>query len=102
MGLNANLRHSGGTWQNAVDAEQSELYGWTRFDENNPYSLRQPDLVNFDFTFSLKVIRKRMTGEFSVQIKNLMNSRTVLRREWDEKIGEVKEIKDYGTIPVIG
>lgn len=102
LGLNFNLRHSGGTWQNQVDEELSAIYGWTRYDFDNPYSDRQPDLVNFDFTLSLKGIRKKMTGEFSVQIKNLMNNRTVLRREWDEKIGEVKEIKDYGVIPVIG
>ncbi len=102
LGLNINLRHSGGTWQTPVDIEQSSFYGFTRYDFDNPYSDRQPDLVNFDFTLSLKGIHKRFTGEFSVQIKNLMNQRTVLRREWDERIQEAKEIKDYGIIPVIG
>lgn len=102
LGLNFNLRHSGGTWQNVVNEEASAIYGWTQYDLNNPYSDRQPSLVNFDFTLSLKGIRKNITGEFSIQIKNLFNSRTVLKREWDEKLGAVKEIKDYGTIPIIG
>ena len=85
-----------------MDEEQSAIYGWTRYDYEDPYTNRQPDLVNFDFTLSLKGTRKKITGEFSVQIKNLMNNRTVLRREWDEKIGEVKDIIDYGVIPVVG
>lgn len=102
LSLNANLRHSGGTWQNRVDTVQSALFGWTQYDFDNPYSERQPDLVNFDFTLSLKNIRKKMTGEFSVQIKNLFNNRTVISQEWDDEAGEIKLIKDYGVIPVIG
>ncbi len=102
LGLNANLRHSGGTWQNTIDEEQSSIYGWTRYDFDNPYNNRQPALVNFDFTLSLKGIHKNFTGEFSVQIKNVFNQRTVIGQEWDERIQSVKEIRDYGIIPVIG
>ena len=102
LGLNFNVRHSGGTWQHRVDEVQSAMYGWTQYDYANPYSEQQPSLLNLDFTLSLKGIRKNITGEFSIQIKNLLNTRTVIRHEWDERIEEVKEIKDYGVIPVIG
>ena len=50
----------------------------------------------------LKNIRPNMTGEFSIRIKNLLYNRTVINEEWDDNAQDIKIIRDYGMIPLIG
>ena len=102
MGLNANFRHSGGSWRNPIDLEESQLYGWTRYDWTNPNSVQQEPLRNFDFTFTWQVIRAKRTGEFYVSIKNLYSNRAVINQEYDADTGGLDETQDYSTIPIIG
>jgi hypothetical protein len=99
---NINVKHSGGTWRTPVDVEESKIYGWTRYDFDNPYSQRQPNNFLIDASISFKNIRPKVTGEFSIRVKNLLYNRTPINEEWDEDTQTVRIIRDYGMIPVIG
>lgn len=102
LGLNANFRHSGGSWRNPIDLEESRRYGWTRYDWSNPNSVQQQELFNLDFTFTWQIIRRKMTGDFYVSIKNLYSNRAVINQEYDADADSIDETLDYTTIPIIG
>ena len=99
---NVNMKHSGGTWRTPVEIDQSKLYGWTRYDFDNPYTNKQPNSFLIDASIRFKNIRPNMTGEFSIRIKNLLYNRTVINEEWDDNAQDIKIIRDYGMIPLIG
>ncbi|MEM7037507.1 MAG: carboxypeptidase-like regulatory domain-containing protein, partial [Bacteroidota bacterium] len=102
LGFNLNFRHSGGTWYNPVDLQSSLDYGWTRFDFSDRYTRQNPQLYNLDFTFTRRVIRKKVSGEFTLSIKNIVNNEAVLTRYFDPDTETVRERTDYGRIPVLG
>ena len=102
MALNLNFRHSGGAWRTPIDLEASQQYGWTRLDNSNPYSLRQPNPMGLDFTLNFQVIRKKVTSKLSVSIKNIFTNRAVLSEYYDIESNSIKQTEDYGTIPIIG
>lgn len=102
LGINFNFRHSGGNWFNPVDLDASSLYGWTRYDFSDPYSQQRDQLYNLDFTFTQEVIREKITGEFTLSIKNLYSNRAVIVQVYDIDEDNVRDRNDYGTIPYIG
>ena len=101
LGLNINYHHNGGSWQTPIDSLASANVGWTQYDVNNPYSVRQPTLYNLDFSLTLKGIRKNVTGEFTLNIKNLIYQRITISQFFDPKTNEIFEVRDYGMIPVL-
>ena len=101
IGLNFNFKHSGGTWRTPVDLVSSIDYGWTQFDHSNPFSQKQPNLYNLDFTFSYSSSRKKISQRLAFNIKNMVSNRAILREEYDEDTQSIKQIKDYGVIPVL-
>ena len=102
LGLNANFRHSGGTWATPIDLVASREYGWTRLDEANAHSLRRAPLYNLDFSLTHTVNKAKTSSEFSIKIKNLVSSESVISEFYDIRIDDIKQVTDYGIIPVIG
>ncbi|HAA16529.1 MAG TPA: hypothetical protein DCE41_34405 [Cytophagales bacterium] len=102
MGLNMNWRHSGGTWRNPIDLDESRLYGWTQYDWSNPNSVEQPQIYNLDFTFTWRTLRSKISGDFYVSIKNLYSNRAVINIEYDAVLDDIDTTLDYTTIPIIG
>lgn len=100
LGLNFNVRYTGGVWTTPIDSIASYNVGWTQYDMSQAFSEQLPALYNVDFTLNLKGIRKKVTGEFSFQIKNLLNRRIAISRYYDYRSDQIIEIKDYGMIPV--
>ncbi len=101
LALNANFRQSGGTWATPIDLEASREYGWTRLDQDNPHSVRRAPLYNLDFSISLTKNKVKTSSEFSLKIKNLVSSESVISEFYDIRIDAIKEVTDYGVIPVI-
>jgi len=101
LSLNANFRHSGGTWATPIDLEASRAYGWTRLDTSKPHSLRRAPLYNLDFSLTHTINKENTSSEFSIKIKNLTSSESVISEFYDIRIDEIKQVTDYGVIPVI-
>ena len=101
LNINANFRHSGGTWATPIDIDASRAYGWTRLDNDNPHSLRRAPLYNLDFSIAHRVNKAKTSSEFSIKIKNLVSSESVISEFYDIRIDEIKQVTDYGIIPVI-
>ena len=101
MAINFNFRHIGGNWRTPIDVGESELYGWTRLDNTNPYSVRQPNPMGLDFSINWQVIRKNVSSKFSISIKNIVTNRAVLSEYYDIESNTIKQTEDYGTIPIL-
>ena len=101
LGLNANFRHTGGTWATPIDLAASREYGWTRLDEVNAHSFRRAPLYNLDFSITHTINKANTSSEFSIKIKNLVSSESVISEFYDIRIDEIKQVTDYGVIPVI-
>lgn len=101
LGLNANFRHSGGTWYTPIDLDASRAYGWTRLNESEAYTLQRSPLYNLDFSLTHTINKANTSSEFSIKIKNLVSSESVISEYYDIRIDDIKQVTDYGVIPVI-
>ncbi len=101
FGISAHWRHTGGTYYNPVDLEASSLYGSTRFDLSDPFTLQNNPLYNLDVKFSRRVSSENYDAEFSLSFKNLYSSRAIIDRSYDPRTNELRETEDYGVIPNI-
>ncbi len=101
LGLNANFRHSGGTWATPIDLVSSREFGWTRLNTAEPHSLRRAPLYNLDFSITHTINKANTSSEFSLKIKNVVSSESVISEFYDIRIDDIKQVTDYGIIPVI-
>ena len=101
LSVNMNWRHSGGAWKTPIDLIASEQAGWTVFDESNPFSIRQPDLMGMDVSVNYRSNKKKMATECSITLKNIYSNNAVLFELYDTDTKTIRQREDYGLIPVI-
>jgi len=68
---------------------------------SDPHSLRRAPLYNLDFSVTHTINKANTSSEFSIKIKNLVSSESVISEFYDIRIDEIKQVTDYGVIPVI-
>jgi len=101
LSVNMNWRHSGGAWKTPIDLIASEQAGWTVFDEGNPFSIRQPDLMGMDISVNYRSNKKKIATECSITLKNIYSNNAVLFELYDTDTKTIRQREDYGLIPVI-
>ncbi|MEO9533526.1 MAG: TonB-dependent receptor [Crocinitomicaceae bacterium] len=101
LSVNINFRHSGGAWKTPIDLEASEMAGWTVYDESDPFSIQQPDLMGLDISMNYRSSKKKVSTECSITFKNIYSNNAVLFELYDTDTKSIRQREDYGLIPVI-
>ncbi len=101
LGLNGTLSLIGGQPYTPLDFPASRLARETRFDESQPYALRNEPLLIFDFTLNWTRNHPNHTGIWSLQIKNLFSSNVPEYREYDATLDREIFLEGASLLPVM-
>lgn len=100
LSLNLKGTYAGGTRNIPYDipASQTEMRGVLDYD--NAYQERLPDYKRLDLRIGFKMNGKRVTQEWALDIRNVMNTQNLLTRQYDPSTGSVKNLYQIGIFPV--
>jgi hypothetical protein len=79
LGVNLRVIWTGGLRHTPVDLEASREEGWTVFEEDRAYELRNPDYMRADLRISLRTNRPGSTRTLALDIQNATNRKKPVR-----------------------
>ncbi|MFN8155348.1 MAG: TonB-dependent receptor [Bacteroidia bacterium] len=101
IGVNIKVMYSGGQRQSPVDVEASRDLGETVYDNNNAFTVQQPDYFRTDLRFSMKRNRPNSTHTLSLDLQNATNHKNIWAQFYDPLTDKVKTFYQTPLIPVL-
>lgn len=101
IGVNIKVMYSGGQRQSPVDVEASRALGETVYDNNNAFTVQQPDYFRMDVRFSMKRNRPHSTHTLSLDLQNSTNHKNIWAQFYDPLTDKVKTFYQTPLIPVL-
>ncbi len=98
---NTTLSAIGGRPYTPLDLEASALFNTTILDEERAFAEREDGLIVLDFTVMWQINKKKRSGTWAIQLKNLFSSADAVYREYDEILGEEVIVPSSSFFPVI-
>ena len=92
---------SGGQYYTPFDVAASQLNGYTVFQENNAYSLRNDTYWRWDLKFSYNRNLKHVTQKWYIDLQNLTSNKNIYVRTLNPKTGKEGVINQMGFFPNI-
>lgn len=102
LSLDAKLTHSGGRRYLPIDEEASKRDNKTRYDLTRAYEPRLKDYFRVDFKISYQINRLRANHNLFLAADNVLNTKNILARDWNKKMGEVQTYYQLGIFPYLG
>jgi hypothetical protein len=99
IGWNTNLAYVGGRPYTPIDLTASELERETIYDESLAFTQREDNLLFLDVTLTYKINKKKTTGIWSLQIKNLFSNGNAIYREYDAVLKEEVTVPSSSFFP---
>lgn len=93
LSLNTRITYNGSRKHLPLDLEASREAGYGIYDYNNAFTHRLDDILNVNFTASMKFNRPKSTHEIILDFMNLLNGQAKVSEYYDYKTQE----KVYGT-----
>jgi hypothetical protein len=102
--LSINFRASiaGGEYYIPIDIQQSMIQNREVLDYNKIYTERLPNIYYIDLGISYRINWKKASGIFSLQVKNLLNRKTISEYTYNNITKEIEESKSLGILPMVG
>lgn len=97
VSLRANVM--GGLRVTPIDEAQSFVSGGTVNDPTRPFSQALPSYQRIDLRIYLKREHARRSGQWSIDLQNVLNTRNEMYRYFDQRKGEVVTKYQLGLIP---
>ncbi len=98
-GLNLRGVVAGGARSTPIDTGLSAVTGGTVFDAANPLSQQQGTYHRIDFRVYLRREHLRRSGQWSLDLQNILNTRNEAYRYYDHRQGRVVAQQQLGLIP---
>ena len=101
FGINLKATYSGGEYYTPVDLNQSIAQNREILDLNHIYTEKFKDFLYLDITLNYKVNHKKYTGSWSLQIKNLLDSKQPLAYVYNSFAKSVELQESIGMLPML-
>ena len=101
LNIDGKFNLAGGKRYSSIDLEASRLFGYTRYDETNAYSLQMPLYMNINLRTGIKFIGKTSTQEIAINITNLTNRKNPFFMKYDPQTDGLKTVYQFGLMPDI-
>lgn len=92
---------AGGQRRTPIDEEQSRALGYTVFDDDRAFAIKNPAYFRTDLRLSMQWNRRKHSSTLSLDIQNLTNRLNVYNQWYDADKGEVVTNFQTGLIPVL-
>lgn len=101
LGLNIRLLYTGGYRYTPIDLDASEAMGYTVYNNQDAYSLQNPDYMRADIRISMKWNRKNFTSTLSLDLQNATNHQNIYNQYYDITKGGLVTNYQTGIIPIL-
>lgn len=100
--FSSKFTYAGGATYTPIDLDSSRFYGNTRYDEKNPYSLRNKPFRRLDIRIEFKNNFDGLALSAFFLIDNVLDAKNIERRFYRKATDSIDEINQYGFFPVGG
>lgn len=101
IGIHIKTIYAGGLRNTPVNKEASILAGHAVYQEQEAFTLRNPDYFRTDLRVSMKWNRRKLTSTLSLDVQNVTNRQNVFGQGWDNEKQEIKTYYQLGLLPVL-
>lgn len=101
LSLNLRATHTLGEYYIPVDLSASHQAGVEVLNANTIYKKRLPNFIYVDFSLGYKTNYSASSGEWSIQIKNVLNQRPIIGYSYNSVTETIEEMKPLGIIPIL-
>jgi hypothetical protein len=101
LGINLKTIWTGGMRQTPVDLEASMISGENEFQEEQAFTMQNPDYFRVDFKVSLKRNRLNSTHVLSLDLQNATNHKNIFGQYYDDTTGKIKTYYQSPLIPIL-
>ena len=100
LGINLKVTRAGGRRYTAIDIAESNRIGTTEYDEANPDGEQFKEYFRTDFKISYKLIFKKITQEWAIDIQNFFDTQNPLTASFNRDTGGVRIENQQGRLPM--
>ncbi len=100
LSVNIKGTYAGGRRAIPLDIPQSQTEKRAVYDFNNAYEERLPSYGRIDVRIGYKVNGKRITQEWALDLRNVLNTQNILTRQFDPATGTQRDVYQIGFFPV--
>jgi Carboxypeptidase regulatory-like domain len=101
FGANIKIVYAGGFRETPIDIAASTSAGYTKYFEDQAFSVKNPAYFRTDLRLSMKWNKARHTSILSLDLQNASNRQNIYSRYYDPLKGAIKTIYQTGIIPVL-
>jgi hypothetical protein len=101
FGANIKIVYAGGFRETPIDIAASTSAGYTKYFEDQAFSVKNPAYFRTDLRLSLKWNKARHTSILSLDLQNASNRQNIYGRYYDPLKGAIKTVYQTGIIPVL-
>jgi hypothetical protein len=94
------ITFAGGNWYTPIDLEASQAQGEVVYDEANAFSKQLDPYFRWDARLGLKMLGKKTTQEWTIDIQNLTNRKNPFSVSYNPQTGEEIIVNQLGLFPV--
>lgn len=100
LSINIKGTYAGGRREIPILLEESINEKRAVYDFDNAYNARLADYSRIDIRIGYKMNRKRLTHEWALDLRNVLNTQNLLTRQFDPATGTQKDVYQIGIFPV--
>jgi hypothetical protein len=100
LGLDIKFTTSGGKYLTPIDLEASAIYGVAVFENDKPYSDRQPAYFRLDTKIYFRKNFKGAAMELAIDLQNITNHQNVFSQQYDAVTNQITKEYQQGFFPV--
>jgi hypothetical protein len=101
FGINIKTIYAGGLRTTPIDLAASQSKGYTVFDEQKAYTLKNPDYFRTDLRLSMTWNKRHITSTLSLDIQNVTNRLNVYNEYFNDEENKIVYNYQLGLIPVL-
>lgn len=102
ISLDLKYTQAGGNRYTPIDLGQSQLAGFAVYIDSEAFSKRMRDYSRFDVKLSYKTNRKKTSHSLFVSVENILNTKNILRQNYNPDTQTVQTEYQFGRFPYGG
>jgi hypothetical protein len=91
---------NGGKRYTPILLAESQLYGVEVRDYENAFTARYPNYTRGDFRIAFKIVGRKLTQEWAVDIQNVTNYRNIFWTQYNVNSGQIETTYQTGFLPI--
>ncbi|MGM0579516.1 MAG: TonB-dependent receptor [Bacteroidota bacterium] len=100
LSIDLKSTYAGGQYVTPIDLEASRQAKEAVYDNENAYSMKNPDYFRTDFKISFRMNSKKLTHEWALDIQNVFNTQNLFRRTYNPETEQIVKNNQLGIYPI--